>query len=77
MRTTLDIPDNLLKELFKYSQVKSKTKAVSIAIEDFIKRKRLERLASLPGTVAVEYDWEKEEQRELESETHEHKEHGK
>ncbi|MEI6125148.1 MAG: type II toxin-antitoxin system VapB family antitoxin [Pseudomonadota bacterium] len=68
MRTTLNISDNLLKELYKYSHVKSKTKAISFAIEDFVKRKRIEHLTSLPGSVTIDYDWEKEEQLELISE---------
>ena len=73
MRTTLNISDKLIEDLHRFSQEKSKTKAVSIAIEDYIKRKKIERLLSLPGKINIDYDWEKEEERETELEKQEKK----
>ena len=65
MRTTLNIPDELIKELHRFSDEKSKTKAISIAIEDFVRRKKIEHLLSLSGKITVDYDWAKEEEKEI------------
>jgi predicted DNA-binding protein len=68
MRTTLNIPDELIKELHRFSDEKSKTKAISIAIEDYVRRKKIEHLLSLSGNITVDYDWAKEEEKEIELE---------
>jgi len=68
MRTTLNIPDELIKELHRFSNEKSKTKAISIAIRDYIRRKKVEHLLSLSGKIKIDYDWEKEEEKEIELE---------
>lgn len=73
MRTTLNIPDKLIKELHRLSNEKSKTKAVSIAIKDYIRRKKIEHFLSLSGKVHIDYDWEKEEEKEIELEEREKK----
>ncbi len=65
MRTTLNIPDELIKELHRFSDEKSKTKAISIAIEDYVRRKKIEHLLSLSGNITVDYDWAKEEEKEI------------
>ncbi|MBI5417013.1 type II toxin-antitoxin system VapB family antitoxin [Candidatus Poribacteria bacterium] len=65
MRATLNIPDDLLLEVQKIAGEKSKTKAIIIAIQDFIKRKKLEKLLMLKGKIEIDYNWEKEEKMEL------------
>jgi len=77
MRTTLNIPDELIKELHRISNEKSKTKAVSIAIKDYIRRKKIEHLLSLSGKVHMDYDWKKEEEKEIELEEKERKDYEK
>lgn len=44
MRTTFDIPAKLLDEAKRLSGSKTKNRVVVIAVEDFVRRKRLERL---------------------------------
>ena len=53
MRTTLNIPDRLIQNLEKITGEKSKTKAICIAIEDFIKKRELEKLLSLKGKLNI------------------------
>ena len=65
MRATLNIPDDLLKEVQIISGEKSKTKAITIAMQEFIKQKRIKELIALRGKVQIEYDWEKEEELEM------------
>lgn len=65
MRTTLDIPDDLLSNLKKVTGEKSKRKAICIAIEEYIRKKKIEKLISLSGKIKIDYDWEKMEGLEI------------
>ncbi len=65
MRATLNIPDDLIKEVQKVSGEKSKTKAITIAMHEFIRQRKIKELIAMRGKVQIEYDWEKEEQLEL------------
>jgi hypothetical protein len=67
MRATLNIPDELITEVQNITGVKSKTKAVVTAIQEFIRKKRMEQLLALKGRIEIDYDWELEEKRELEA----------
>jgi len=49
MKTLIDIQDDLMKELLKESKAKTKKAAVILAINDFINRKKREKLLSLMG----------------------------
>jgi hypothetical protein len=67
MRATLNIPDKLIEEVQNITGAKSKTKAVVTAVEEFVRKKRMEQLLSLKGAIEIDYDWEREEKRELEA----------
>jgi metal-responsive CopG/Arc/MetJ family transcriptional regulator len=67
MRATLNIPDNLMEEVQKISGEKSKTKAITIAMQEYIRQKKIKELISLKGKIKIEYDWEKEEGLEMEA----------
>ena len=66
MRATLNLPDALVNDLLKVTGEKKKTKAICLAIEDFIRRKRREKLFALSGKVNFDLDWKEMEERELE-----------
>ncbi|MEK6679112.1 MAG: type II toxin-antitoxin system VapB family antitoxin [Nitrospirota bacterium] len=50
MKTTIDIPDDDLKEAIKYTGAKTKREAVVYALKDFNRRRRLAKLAKMLGT---------------------------
>lgn len=50
MKTTIDIPENELKEAIKYTGAKTKRDAVVLALKDFNRRHRLAELAKILGT---------------------------
>ncbi len=54
MRATLNIPDNLLVEVQKITGTQSKTKAIVTAMEEFVKRKKRERLLALKGHIVLD-----------------------
>ncbi len=65
MRTTINIRDDLMDRLLAGTKSKTKTKAVEIAIKDYIEKKSIEDLLSLSGKIDIDPDWEKEEEAEL------------
>lgn len=50
MKTTIDIPEEELKQAIKYTGAKTKKEAVVHAIRDFNRRQRLAELAGILGT---------------------------
>lgn len=65
MRATLNIPDELIAELMKTTKTKTKTKAICIAIKEYTRRKKIEKLLSIQGEVDIENTWKKLEEIEL------------
>jgi hypothetical protein len=56
MRTTMDLPEDLVEEAKSLSGTRSKTAAVILALKDYIDRKKIDRLRKLKGSIAVERD---------------------
>ncbi len=50
MKTTIDIPDNELKEAIRYTGAKTKRDAVVYALRDFNRKRRLAELSKMLGT---------------------------
>ena len=65
MRATLNIPDDLLSEVQKLTGEKSKTKAITIAMKEYVRQKRIKELLALRGKIQIDYDWKKEEELEM------------
>ena len=65
MRATLNIPDDLLSEVQKITGEKSKTKAITIAMKEYVRQKKIKELIALRGKIQIDYDWEKEEELEI------------
>ena len=58
MRTTLIIPDDLMKDLMKETGEKSKTLLVRRSLEEMLQRVRRENLKRLRGKLPLETDLE-------------------
>jgi hypothetical protein len=65
MRITVEIPDSLIKDLLKVTGERTKTRAICLAIKDYIRRKRKEKLLSLSGKIKFDLDWQEMEEIEL------------
>ncbi|MDX1960088.1 MAG: type II toxin-antitoxin system VapB family antitoxin [Leptospiraceae bacterium] len=50
MKTTVVIPENLIKEAMEITGIKEKTKLIKFGLEEIIRRKRLEELANMFGS---------------------------
>jgi hypothetical protein len=77
MRATLNIPDDILSEVQKISGEKSKTKAIVIAMKEFIREKKIRDLIALRGKIQIDYDWEKEEELEMKAQDERERLHGR
>lgn len=56
MRTTLDIPESLIEEARRLLGFKSKTDTVILSLRELIRRRRIEELKELMGSVDLELD---------------------
>lgn len=54
MRGTVTLDHNKLEELLKETKVKTKAKAVSIAIDEYLRRKKIEKIKSLKGKLTFD-----------------------
>lgn len=50
MKTTIDIPENELKEAMRFTKAKTKREAVVKALEEFNRRRRMAELVKYSGT---------------------------
>ena len=65
MRTTINVKDDLLEALLERTMARSKTKAIEMAIREYLDRKAMEDIISLSGKIHIDPDWEREGEREL------------
>lgn len=56
MRTTLDVDEKLLETVVDLTKEKSKSRAVSKALEEFVRRERIEGLLALRGKLDLDLD---------------------
>ncbi|MFO0981371.1 MAG: type II toxin-antitoxin system VapB family antitoxin [Planctomycetota bacterium] len=63
MRTTLDLPEDLLVEAMRVTGFKSKTDTIILSLKEFIRRHRIEELKSMIGNVQLEIDVSKSRRR--------------
>jgi hypothetical protein len=54
-----------MQEVQRLSGQKSKTGAIVTVMEEFVRRQKMQALLALQGKVNIDYDWEREEDREL------------
>ena len=56
MRTTLDIPEELLEEARRLLGFKSKTDTIIVALRELLRRRRIEELKDMMGAVRLDID---------------------
>jgi Arc/MetJ family transcription regulator len=56
MRTTLDLPENLLNEAMKATQIKTKTKVIITALEELIRKSKIAELKKFKGKIDLDID---------------------
>lgn len=56
MRTTLDLPADLLNEAMQVTQMPTKTKVIILALEELIRKSTISELKTFKGTVDLDID---------------------
>jgi len=56
MRTTLDLPESLLKEAMKVSHQKTKTAVIITALTDLVRKNNIQHLRAFRGKVDIRLD---------------------
>jgi Arc/MetJ family transcription regulator len=59
MKTTLNIPDDLIKTAMLLSKNRTKTQTVIIALQEFIRKKKVEKILAHQGKLEFDDTWEK------------------
>lgn len=56
MRTTLDLPEELLRKAMEATEIKTKTKVIITALEELIRKSRIAGLKQFKGKVELDID---------------------
>ncbi len=56
MRTTLDLPEDLIDQAMKAAKINTKTKVIIIALEDLIRKSKISRLKEFKGKIDLDID---------------------
>lgn len=56
MRTTIDIPEEILTEAMQLAGIKTKTGAIVLSLQEFINHKKIEKLRGLRGKINLDID---------------------
>jgi metal-responsive CopG/Arc/MetJ family transcriptional regulator len=65
MRTTIAIDEELIEELMRVEGQVSRSEAIRRAVEDYLRRKRIDEFMTLAGSKLVDLDWREAEREEL------------
>ncbi len=56
MRTTLDLPEDLVVEAMKVTDIKTKTKVIITALEQLIKKSKISEIKKYKGQIDLDID---------------------
>ena len=56
MRTTLDLPENLLNEAMKVTHTNTKTGVIVLALEELIRKSKISELKQYKGKINLDID---------------------
>lgn len=56
MRTTLDLPEDLLNEAMNVTRLKTKTRVIIVALEELVRKTKISELKEFKGAVDLDID---------------------
>lgn len=59
MRTTLDLPEDILKEAMRVTHINTKTKVIITALEELIRKSKIAELKNFKGKIDLDIDMDK------------------
>ncbi len=64
MRTTIHIDEDILRDLMRFTDAKTRTEAVNCAITEWVRRKRIDQFRAKRGKIAWDGDLDDREHTE-------------
>jgi Arc/MetJ family transcription regulator len=59
MKTTLNIPEDLIKKAMSLAKHKTKTETVIVALQEYVRQKKIEKILQHQGKLQFDKTWEK------------------
>jgi len=59
MKTTLNIPEELIKTAMSFSKNRKKTQTVVVALQEYIRLKKIEKILENEGELQFKNTWER------------------
>lgn len=59
MRTTLDLPEDLMQKAMSVSQIKTKTQVITLALKELIRKSEISDLKKFKGKIDLNIDLDK------------------
>ncbi len=59
MKTTLNIPDDLIKKAMSLAKHRTKTETVIVALQEYVRLKKIEKILAQEGKLDFDDTWEK------------------
>jgi len=56
MRTTLDLPENLLNKAMEVAHTKTKTRTITLALQELIRKRNIAKLKNYKGKIDLDID---------------------
>ena len=56
MRTTLDLPKDLIEKAMSATKARTKTEAIKIALENIIRQEKINKLIAYHGKISLDID---------------------
>lgn len=65
MRTTITLPDDLIKDLLHHTHTKKTSEAITIAIQEWLRLKKINEIKKLRGKLNINHDLKELRKKEL------------
>ncbi len=59
MKTTFNIPEDLIKKAMSLSKHKTKTETIIVALQEYVRQKKIEKILEHQGKLQFDETWEK------------------
>jgi hypothetical protein len=59
MKTTLNIPEDLIKKAMSLAKHRTKTETIIVALQDYVRQKKIEKILKHQGKLQFDDTWEK------------------
>ena len=59
MKTTLNIPEDLIKKAMSLTKHRTKTETIIVALQEYVRQKKIEKILKQQGKLEFDDTWEK------------------